>query len=328
MTYEVTGPPEAEPPVATEAPVDDGDSGDDGDNDDDSGEEMAFLDHLEELRWRILKALSAILVGAGLCFFFFEPLFDLLVQPYEDAVYSLRVQGSPGAVEVIRDWLEELRGVKVEEPPVEEAVEPAVPYGSQLQSLKVMTWFFVYLQVALLGGFIVALPVVFYQFWRFVAPGLLATEKRLLGPIIAMSVGCFAVGATVAHSIVLPLGLRFFLSLEPKDMTSQWAVDEYIGFVLRLLLGFGLVFEMPVISLFLARLGLVTAGYLRRIRRYAIVGVFLVAAVFTPPDPLSQIMMALPLMLLYELSIWIAVMARRRRTTDADDDDEESPTPG
>ena len=274
--------------------------------------EMPFLDHLEELRWRILKALAAIVAGSCLCFLFVEPLLGLLVQPYEEAVLSLKEQGSPGVVEAIRGWLTQLRGVEVEEPPIETATEPAVPYGSQLQSLRVMTWFFVYLQVSLLGGFLLALPVVFYQFWRFVAPGLLSTERRLFVPLMTMSVGCFAAGAAVAHSVVLPIGLRFFLSLEPKDMTSQWAVDEYIGFVLRLLFGFGLVFEMPVVSLFLARLGLITAATLRRVRRYAVVAVFLVAAVFTPPDPLSQLMMALPLLVLYEISIWVAHLARRR----------------
>ncbi|MCY3737325.1 MAG: apolipoprotein N-acyltransferase [Gemmatimonadaceae bacterium] len=287
--------------------------------------EMPFLDHLEELRWRLLKALGAVLAGTCICFLFVEPLLGLLVQPYEQAVLSLKEQGSPGVVEAIRGWLTDLRGVEVEEPPIETATEPAVPYGSQLQSLRVMTWFFVYLQVSLLGGFLLALPVVFYQFWRFVAPGLLDTERRLFVPLMTMSVGCFAAGAAVAHSIVLPIGLRFFLSLEPKDMTSQWAVDEYIGFVLRLLFGFGLVFEMPVVSLFLARLGLITADTLRRVRRYAVVAVFLVAAVFTPPDPLSQLMMALPLMVLYEISIWVAHLAGRRAE---DPPDEEGPTAG
>ena len=126
-------------------------------------------------------------------------------------------------------------------------------------------------------------------------------------------------GAAVAHSLVLPIGLRFFLSLELRDMTSQWAVDEYIGFVLRLIFGFGIVFEMPVISLFLARLGLITADYLRGIRRYAVVVIFVMAAVFTPPDPLSQLMMALPLLGLYEISIWGAVVAGRWRKEPDDD---------
>ena len=316
------GPGEAGPGPAGEAKDEPGEPKDEAPDRRPGEGEMPFLDHLEELRWRILKALAAVLAGTCLCFLFVEPLLGLLVQPYEEAVLSLKEQGSPGVVEAIRGWLTELRGVEVEEPPIETATEPAVPYGSQLQSLRVMTWFFVYLQVSLLGGFLLALPVVFYQFWRFVAPGLLDTERRLFVPLMTMSVGCFAAGAAVAHSIVLPIGLRFFLSLEPKDMTSQWAVDEYIGFVLRLLFGFGLVFEMPVVSLFLARLGLITADTLRRVRRYAVVGVFLVAAVFTPPDPLSQLMMALPLMVLYEISIWVAHLAGRRAE---DPPDEEEP---
>lgn len=288
-----------------------------------SSPEMPFLDHLEELRWRLLKALAAVILGAVVCFVYSDPLLHLLTRPYEDAVHSLQEQGSPGPVEAIKGWLEELRGERVEEPAVEDATRPAVPYNRQLQSLKVMTWFFVSLQVALLGGLILALPVVFYQFWRFVAPGLLEREKKLFLPIVAMSVACFAAGAAVAHSLVLPIGLRFFLSLEPRDMTSQWAVDEYIGFVLRLIFGFGIVFEMPVVSLFLARLGILTADYLRRVRRYAIVVVFVLAAIFTPPDPLSQLMMALPLMVLYEISIWIAVFAQRRRPDDDDPEDDD-----
>ena len=289
------------------------------DTDEEAVAGMPFLEHLEELRWRILKSLAEILVGAAICFAFSDPLLHLLTSPYEDAVRSLQEQGTPGPVEAMKRWLEEVRGLRVPEASVEDATQPAVPYNRQLQSLKVMTWFFVSMQVALLGGLILALPVVFFQFWRFVAPGLLTTEKKLFLPIVAMSVVCFTAGAAVAHSLVLPIGLRFFLSLEPKDMTSQWAVDEYMGFVLRLIFGFGIVFEMPVVSLFLARLGLITADYLRSIRRYAVVVIFVMAAIFTPPDPLSQVMMALPLLGLYEISIWIAVIAGRRRKKDQEE---------
>ena len=140
-------------------------------------------------------------------------------------------------------------------------------------------------------------------------------------PLVALSVICFSVGALIAYSIVLPLGLRFFLGLEPPDMTSQWAVDEYISFVLRLLLGFGLVFEMPVITLLLSRLGLVTPELMRSIRRYAIVVIFLLAAIFTPPDPISQLLMALPLLLLYEISIWVCKFSGGRSPDDEGDDE-------
>ena len=111
------------------------------------------------------------------------------------------------------------------------------------------------------------------------------------------------------------MGLRFFLALEPPDMTSQWSADEYISFVLRLIFGFGLVFEMPVMALFLSKVGILTAETMRRIRRYAIVVIFVLAAIITPPDPVSQLMMALPLLLLYELSIWICKVTAKEGKT-------------
>ena len=279
--------------------------------------EMPFLGHLEELRWCILKALAAVIVGAVVCFVFSDQLLKLLTYPYEEAVRSLESERPPGAVDAVRKLLEEWMGSA---PPGAESgiSEPdqALPDSRRLQSLKPMTYFFISLQIALIGGLVLALPVVFYQVWRFVAPGLLSSEKRIALPLIGLSVLCFTAGALVAYWIVLPLGLRFFLALEPPDMTSQWAADTYIGFVLRLLVGFGLVFEMPVVALFLSRLGLLTPDYMRRIRRYAIAAIFVVAAIFTPPDPLSQILMALPVLLLYEISIWVVKVSRPRQETD------------
>ena len=274
--------------------------------------EMPFLDHLEELRWRILKALIAVLIGAIVSFVFAKDILTLLTHPYEDAVRSTIASQSAGPAEAILKLIREWRGVDaaVAEPGPSAA---PMPVGRQLQSIKVMTYFFVTLQVALLGGFVLAMPVVFYQFWQFVAPGLLSREKRLLVPIAALSVICFSLGAMVAYHIVLPIGLRFFLSLEPPDMTSQWAVNEYMGFVLRLIFGFGIVFEMPVVTLFLGQIGLVTPAHMRRVRRYAVVAIFVTAAVFTPPDPVSQLLMALPLLGLYEISIWVCGLAQRKR---------------
>ena len=109
------------------------------------------------------------------------------------------------------------------------------------------------------------------------------------------------------------MGLRFFLALEPPDMTSQWAADEYVGFVLRLLFGFGIVFEMPVITLLLAKAGLLTAKLMRKYRRYAIIGIFVLAAFITPPDPVSQLMMAMPLLILYEVSIWVCKLFGKKK---------------
>ena len=272
---------------------------------------MPFLDHLEELRWRILKALAAIAVGAIICFALSDPIVKILTRPYEEAVLSLENNRSSDAVRamkmLVRKWFD-LPSAEADLA----AEQTELPPTRRLQALKPMTYFFITLQIAFIGGLILALPAVFYQGWRFIAPGLLPREKRLMVPIISLSVFCFSVGALIAYWIVLPLGLRFFLALEPPDMTSQWAVDEYIGFVLRLIMGFGIVFEMPVLALFLAKAGVLTAARMRHIRRYAIVAIFILGAIFTPPDPVSQMLMALPLLLLYEISIWVCKVAQRK----------------
>ena len=268
---------------------------------------MPFLDHLEELRWRILKALGALVVGAAICFALSDSIVQILTRPYEEAVFSLENQQSSGAVQLVRQWL----GLS-DAAPEPDAPIADLPPARRLQALRPMTYFFISLQIAFVGGLLLALPALFYQVWRFIAPGLLQREKRLMVPIISLSVLCFSVGAMIAYYIVLPLGLRFFLSLEPPDMTSQWAADEYIGFVLRLIAGFGIVFEMPVLSLFLAKVGVLTAARMRHIRRYAIIGIFVLGAIFTPPDPVSQILMALPLLLLYEISIWVCKISERK----------------
>lgn len=277
--------------------------------------EMPFLDHLEELRWSILKALAGILIGAVICFVFSDSLLKVLTYPYEDAVRSLENQRSSGTVEAIKrllvQWAAKVDPSYAATPELE--VPKQLPVTRRLQALKPMTYFFISLQIALIGGLIVALPLVFYQFWRFVAPGLLSSERRLAIPVVGASVVCFSLGAMMAYWIVLPLGLRFFLALEPPDMTSQWAVDIYVSFVLRLLLGFGIVFEMPVVALILSRIGILTPEYMRRVRRYAIIVIFVLGAIFTPPDPLSQLLMALPLLMLYEISIWVSKIFGRNR---------------
>ncbi len=272
---------------------------------------MPFLDHLEELRWRILKALGALVVGAVICFAFSDSIVQILTRPYEEAVLSLESQQSSGVVLAVKKLVSQWLG-QPDAAPEPDAPSADLPPARRLQALRPMTYFFISLQIAFVGGLLLALPVIFYQAWRFVAPGLLQREKRLTLPIISLSVLCFSVGAMIAYYIVLPLGLRFFLALEPPDMTSQWAADEYIGFVLRLIAGFGIVFEMPVLSLFLAKVGVLTAARMRHIRRYAIIGIFVLGAIFTPPDPVSQILMALPLLLLYEISIWVCKIAERK----------------
>ena len=205
--------------------------------------EMPFLDHLEELRWRLLKALAAVVLGAIVCFVFKEQLLNLLTYPYYDAVESLQNDRSAGTVEAIRNffkkWFPEIAAAQTSPSPDAPSSLP------QLQAIKPMTFFFVYLQISFFGGLVMALPLVSYQLWRFIAPGMLPGEKRLVLPIAALSVLCFSIGALLAYWIVLPLGVRFFLALEPEGMISQWDIGAYISLAVRLLMGFGLVLNSP-----------------------------------------------------------------------------------
>ena len=274
--------------------------------------DMGFLEHLEELRWRILRAMAALIVGSILCFSFSDYLMDLLIQPYEEAVLSIENEQKLDAIASVESFL---KGMFYDnEPSVQaDASIVEIPSHRRLQALRPMTYFFISIQVALLGGLLIALPIIFLEIWKFIAPGLLKNERSLIIPIVSSSVFCFTLGGAIAYFLVLPMGLRFFLALEPPDMTSQWAADEYVGFVIRLLFGFGLVFEMPVITLLLAKAGLITSKLMRQYRRYAIIGIFVVAAFITPPDPVSQLMMAMPLLFLYEISIWVCKVVGKKK---------------
>jgi apolipoprotein N-acyltransferase len=245
---------------------------------------MPFLDHLEELRWRLLKGLAGVVVGAALCGIYSDEILRFLVEPIRGVNPLMR-----------------LFKLEVIDPPI------------RLIYLKPMGMFMVKLQIALVGGAILALPLLLYQLWLFVAPGLFDKERYYVAFIIFSSTVCFLLGAVVAHSGVVPLSFRFLISLgEGVDIEPQFDIGFYIGFVLRLLVAFGVVFELPVATFFLAKVGVVTPEAMRSGRRYAVVVGFVLAALLTPPDPISQLMMALPLIVLYELSIWVAKVAGKR----------------
>ena len=232
----------------------------------DGGKPMPFLDHLEELRWHILKGLAAIIVGAIFCGIFVNELLSALTLPAR----------------------------AMESPPI-------------LQTLKPMGMFIVKLEIALVGGGILALPFLIYQIWMFVAPGLFNSERQFVTFVISSSTMCFVLGAILAYWLVIPLAMTFFVGLTTDTgVAAQFDIGMYIGFVLRLLIAFGLVFELPVLTFFLAKIGVATGARMRAGRRYAMLGGFIMAAILTPPDPISQLLMALPLVILYEVSIWVA----------------------
>ena len=227
--------------------------------------EMPFLDHLEELRWRLLKSIISVFVMMIICFYFSDYILEGLLYPGKN-------------------------------------IDPPVP----LQVLKVQTVFIIKLEIALFAGIILSLPVIFYQLWQFLAPGLLKKERSLLPVVVFASVACFLAGALFAYFIIIPYALQFFLSLAPADIENKIALDFYIGFLLRLIIVFGVVFELPMLSLILSKFGLLTPKFMRKYRKYAIVGAFILGAILTPPDPTTQILLAIPIILLYEVSIYIS----------------------
>jgi sec-independent protein translocase protein TatC len=180
-----------------------------------------------------------------------------------------------------------------------------------LVTLKPMGMFMVKLNIALVGGAVLALPWLLYQVWTFIAPGLFSSERRNVSFIIVSFTFCFAIGSSVAYFGVIPLSLHFLVGLtDDTDVVAQFDIGMYISFVLRLLIAFGAVFELPVATFFLAKVGVLTSSAMRSGRRYAILVGFVLAAFLTPPDPISQMMMALPLIFLYEISIWVARVAQ------------------
>ena len=233
--------------------------------------EMPFLDHLEELRWRLLKSIISVFIMMVICFSFSDQILRLLMYPGEK-------------------------------------IEPPVP----LQVLKVQTVFMIKLEIALIAGIIFSLPVIFYQFWQFLAPGLLEKERKLLPLIVFASVFCFLLGGAFAYFIIIPYALQFFLSLAPTNIQNNIALDFYIGFLLRIIIVFGVVFELPMLSFILTKVGILTPSFMRKYRKYAIVGAFILGAILTPPDPTTQILLAVPIVLLYELSIFISYVFARK----------------
>jgi len=182
----------------------------------------------------------------------------------------------------------------------------ALPTGSTMIATDVTGTFLVPLKVTLMAAFLIALPYVLYQMWAFVAPGLYHHEKRLALPVIVSSVFFFALGMGFAYFFVFPIAFGFFAGYTPSGVQMMTDIDKYLSFVLTMFIAFGITFEVPVVVVVLVRLGVVSLDKLRSIRGYVIVGAFVVGAIFTPPDVLSQAMLAVPLWLLYELGLLVA----------------------
>ncbi|MDR3555879.1 MAG: twin-arginine translocase subunit TatC [Syntrophobacteraceae bacterium] len=234
----------------------------------DEENKMPLFQHLEELRSRILICGLAIGVGFVLCYFFKERVFDLFIMPWVKALPA----GQPYKLIY------------------------TVPYEAFLAEME----------VSFIMGTILAAPVLLWQIWRFVAPGLYANERKYILPVIFCSSLFFAGGVLFGYFIVVPVAFKFFATPASPYITPMMSIDKYLSFAEKMLLSFGLVFELPVFAFFLAKLGVLSSDFLRRKRKWAIVLIFILAAVLTPsPDVVSQLLMALPLLVLYEVSVWV-----------------------
>jgi len=233
-----------------------------------SNPEESFISHLIEMRDRLLRAVIAVVVLFVLLFPWAQDLYALLAKP----------------------------------------MLAALPQGGQMIATEVTTPFFVPIKVTMMTAFLLALPWVFYQAWAFVAPGLYQHEKRLGVPLVVASVLLFLLGMAFAYFLVFPVVFGFIVGVAPEGVAVMTDIGKYLDFVMTLFIAFGITFEVPVAVVLLVKMGMVSIAKLREIRPYVVVGAFVIGAIFTPPDVISQFMLAIPMWILYELGIIVASM--------------------
>lgn len=270
-----------------------------------------LMDHLIELRTRLIICVVALFVGFGICFAFADPIFLFLVKPFTVAQQLIGAQHAGGKHGPF-DLLLALVGLK--DIPVGNGKNLDLVYTAALE------FFFTKLKLAGFGAVVLTFPVLAWQLYRFVAPGLYKNERGAFLPFLLASPFMFFLGAALVYYVMLPFVLWFSLSQQvtTAGISIQLLpkVSDYLTLVTTLLLAFGLCFQLPVVVSLLGMAGIVSSRMLRDGRRYAIVGVFIAAAILTPPDPISQMTLAIPMCLLYEISIWCVWLIERRKAKD------------
>jgi len=244
--------------------------------------------HIQDLRKRLIISCLAVVVSFGVCFGFWKELFNIVQAPIKAALES---------------------GVK-----------------GKLMQLTPLEGIFSAMSISFLTAFIIATPIVFWQLWLFVAPGLYKNEKKIVLPFVFFGTSMFIAGAMFAYYVALPIMIKFILHFGNEMFEADISIQSYVGFFVRVVLGFGVCFELPVLGYFLARVGLITDETLKRFFKYAVVIIFIIAAIITPPDPFSQLLMAFPLIALYGLSILIAYFVNPANKLNNDDSIESNTT--
>ncbi len=234
--------------------------------------DMSFLDHLGELRKRIIYGLIGVIVGCAIAGVFINQIIELIL------------------------------------------LLPATESGLTLQNLRPFGQPFLYFKVVLVVGIIIAFPFILYQLWKFVAPGLYSNEKGWVSQITFFTSICFLTGVAFAYFVMIPSMLRFASAFGTEKIQNIIDINEYFSFITTLILAAGLLFELPMITYILSRVGIITSKTMKKYRRHGIIAILILAAILTPtPDPISQLIFASPLFLLYELSVFIAKMGERKR---------------
>jgi|TARA_B100000767_G_C19746899_1_gene528960 sec-independent protein translocase protein TatC len=242
----------------------------------------SFVGHLKELRTRLLRSILFLLIAFIICYIFSKDIYEFLVKPYSNAI-------------------------------IESNLNRRLIYTALHEA------FLTYVKVAFFAAFFFTSPLILSQFWKFVAPGLYKNEKKALLPYLVATPLLFIFGGMLVYYLIMPLAIKFFLGFESVASTTtipiqlEAKVNEYLSLIMRLIIAFGISFQLPVVLSLLARIGVIDANYLKTRRKYVVVIIFAVAAVLTPPDPITQIGLALPLLILYELSILTVKIIEKKK---------------
>tara|TARA_B100000378_G_scaffold131765_1_gene106488 strand:+ start:586 stop:1353 length:768 start_codon:yes stop_codon:yes gene_type:complete len=252
----------------------------------DNSEKSGFISHLVELRQRLINSFIFLFSFFVVCYFFSEEIYSFLVQPYADAVKDDNV-------------------------------------NRRLIFTALQETFLTYLRVSFFAALFVSSPIILMQIWKFIAPGLYKNEKEAILPYLIATPILFLFGGMLVYYLIMPLAIKFFLSFEASSINSalpiqlEAKVNEYLSLVMKLIFAFGLSFQLPVILSLLARVGFVDSVFLKERRKYVVVIIFVAAAILTPPDPITQIGLAIPLLILYELSIFSVKIIEKRKNKNA-----------